>query len=157
MLKTFFLAMSLHTDVQKKAQAELDAVVGRDRLPDLGDREKLPYMNAIFKEILRWRPIGPSGLPHAAIDDDEYGGYFVPKGAIMLPNIWSMNMDPDVFDHPETFDPQRYVDDPNLPLHTFGFGRRSVPSLLLAVKSDRGLTISQDMPRLAVRGTNAIH
>ena len=51
----------MHPDVQRKAQAEIDAIVGQDQLPDFSDRAKLPYVNAIVKETLRWHPIFPAG------------------------------------------------------------------------------------------------
>ena len=60
-VQAFFLAMAMHPDVQRKAQAEIDAVVGQDRLPDFSDRAKLPYVNAIVKETLRWHSISPLG------------------------------------------------------------------------------------------------
>jgi cytochrome P450 len=60
-VQAFFLAMAMHPDVQRKAQAEIDAVVGQDRLPDFSDRAKLPYVNAIVKETLRWHSILPLG------------------------------------------------------------------------------------------------
>jgi cytochrome P450 len=60
-LHTFFLATVLNPDVVRKAQEELDAVVGRERLPDFSDRPSLPYINAIVKEVLRWYPVFPLG------------------------------------------------------------------------------------------------
>ena len=80
--------MSLHPSVQRKAQAELDAVVGAHRLPDFGDRTALPYVDALVREALRWMPVVPLGLTHSTLTDDEFGGWFVPKGAIIVPNIW---------------------------------------------------------------------
>ena len=82
------MAMALHQDAQKKAQAELDVVVGPDRLPDLNDMDKLPYINAIIKESLRWHVPTPLGLPHVTTSDDEYDGYLIPKGSIVLVNLW---------------------------------------------------------------------
>ena len=61
-LLTFFLAMAKHPDVQEKAQAELDAVVGQDRLPEYADRASLPYIEAIISELLRWQPVLPLGF-----------------------------------------------------------------------------------------------
>lgn len=58
---SFFLAMTLHSDLQRKAQKEIDEVVGHDRLPTLEDREKLPYVNALVKEILRFNPVANLG------------------------------------------------------------------------------------------------
>ncbi|KAF5379528.1 hypothetical protein D9615_006569 [Tricholomella constricta] len=61
--------------LMKKAQAELDSVIGFDRMPDFGDKERLPYVNAVIKETLRWRPIAAlGGVPHAVTADDEYNG-----------------------------------------------------------------------------------
>jgi cytochrome P450 len=53
--------MAMYPDVQKKAQAEIDAVIGRDRLPDLDDLNSLPFVSAIVKETLRWQPVIPMG------------------------------------------------------------------------------------------------
>jgi cytochrome P450 len=61
-LLVFLLAMVLYPEVQAKAQAEIDQVVGKDRLPDFDDRPKLPYMDAIMRETLRWNPVFPFGL-----------------------------------------------------------------------------------------------
>jgi Cytochrome P450 len=88
MLHTFILAMVLSPEVQKKAQAELDAVVGPNRLPEFEDRNNLPYINALCKEILRWHPLLPLGFAHATTQDDIYNGYFIPKGAIIFGNSW---------------------------------------------------------------------
>ena len=60
-LHAFFLAMALYPEVQRKAQAEVDAVVGTDRLPDINDRDRLPYVNATYLELLRWLPVAPVG------------------------------------------------------------------------------------------------
>ncbi len=80
--------MSLYPAVLRKAQAELDTVVGRDRLPDFSDRPHLVYVNAIIKEALRWQNVIPLGVPHRLTQDDEFNGYFIPKGTLILPNIW---------------------------------------------------------------------
>ncbi len=80
--------MSLHPEVQKKAQEELDRVVGPTRLPEYADRKNLPYVNAIVKETLRWHVVGPLGLPHVNDADDEYKGYVIPKKSIVMVNVW---------------------------------------------------------------------
>ena len=80
--------MSLNPDVQKKAQAELDAVVGPNRLPSHCDRASLPYVNAVLMESLRWHTVAPFGVPHCAGEDIEYRGYFIPKGSTFLTNVW---------------------------------------------------------------------
>jgi cytochrome P450 len=82
--------MLLNPVAQKRAQAELDDVLGPgpERLPTAADRARLPYVEACWKESLRWHPVAPEGLAHMVRDDDVYEGYRIPKGTIVLPNIW---------------------------------------------------------------------
>ena len=97
--------MVLYPEVQKKAQAEIDAVVGPNRLPDFHDRPCLPYINAVVKESSRWNLVGPlgrsfviiiiamiltssEGIPHMSTNDDEYNGFYIPKGTIIMGNGW---------------------------------------------------------------------
>lgn len=80
--------MMVFPEVQRKAQEEIDRVVGSDRLPGFEDREDLPYIDALVKEVLRWHPVAPMGLPHQTTADDIYEGHFIPKGAMLMPNIW---------------------------------------------------------------------
>ena len=82
--------MSLHPEVVEKAQAELMSVVGPNRLPDHSDHCDLPYVVAIVKECLRWQNAVPLGIPHSVVEDDEYDGYFIPAGAVVLPNAWQV-------------------------------------------------------------------
>ena len=62
-MQTLFLALTLYPEVQKKAQAEIDAVVGPNRLPDFNDRSSLPYLTAFVKEVGRWNLVVPLGRP----------------------------------------------------------------------------------------------
>ena len=87
-LHTFFLAMALNPHVMRRAQEELDNVVGGERLPDFSDQGDLPYTSAIVKEVLRWGCPLPLGAPKRAMVDDTYGGYFIPAGATIIENIW---------------------------------------------------------------------
>lgn len=88
-LYTFFLAMTLHPEVMRKAQAEIDAVVGKDgALPSIEDRKSLPYVEAVMLESLRWQMVAPIALPHAAQEDTVVRGYFIPKGSIIIANNW---------------------------------------------------------------------
>ena len=80
--------MTLYQGVQKRAQAEIDRVVGRDRLPDFSDLNDLPYLTAMIKELLRWGVPGPLGATHAVMEDDVYEGWFIPAGTTFLENIW---------------------------------------------------------------------
>lgn len=83
-----FIALSLHPEVLGRAQAELDAIVGPDRLPDFSDRNSLLYVNAVIKEMLRWHNATPMSLPHCVIEDDELHGYFIPAGTVLFGNTW---------------------------------------------------------------------
>lgn len=93
-MECFFLAMTVYPSVQRKAQEELDRVIGPDRLPGFQDRENLPYINAVVKEVLRWHPVAPLALPHMTTEDDIYEGYLIPKGALLLPNVWYLTFTP---------------------------------------------------------------
>jgi cytochrome P450 len=128
--------MVAYPEVQRRAQTELDAVVGRDRLPTFADAPRLPYVCAIVREVLRWRPVAPLGVPHAAIKDDWYEGMFIPKGTVCIANIWHCNHDLAVFgEDADEFRPERHLDrqgelasgpvETNKAGHvTYGFGRR---------------------------------
>lgn len=80
--------MVQYPEVRKKAQQELDTVVGPDRLPDFSDRESLPYINAVLKEVTRWHSVVPLGVSHRVMEEDEYNGFRIPAGSILVPNAW---------------------------------------------------------------------
>ncbi|KAI5115728.1 hypothetical protein M0805_006792 [Coniferiporia weirii] len=129
-LNTFCLAMVLYPDVQRRAQEELDRVIGKGCLPTMGDRPNLPYINAICKESSRWQPVTPLGVAHCATEDDVYNGYLIPAGTTILPNVWAMQRDPKEYPEPEKFVPERWLtpEGRKTPLDVnrtaFGFGRR---------------------------------
>ena len=79
--------MTLYPEVQTRAQAELGAVVGLDRLPSLADRPQLPYIEALVKEVLRYGLVAPKGFPHRLRVDDMHNGYFIPKKSLVMPNV----------------------------------------------------------------------
>ncbi|KIL57118.1 hypothetical protein M378DRAFT_16464 [Amanita muscaria Koide BX008] len=106
---SFILLMTLHPDVQKRAQEEIDRVVGKDRLPTIGDQDNLVYVGALIKEVLRFAPVAPLGLPHRAMDEDTYMGHRIPRGATVIANIWAIGHDEEVYDQPHTFDPTRFL------------------------------------------------
>lgn len=85
---TFFLAMLQYPDIQVKAQAQLDEVMGGNQLPTFDDEPLLPYITAIAKEVLRWQPAGPLGIPHLNTEEDNYKGYTIPAGSVIIANIW---------------------------------------------------------------------
>ncbi|KAH9976259.1 cytochrome P450 [Lactifluus volemus] len=133
LLVNFFLAMLLYPDTIRRAQRELDVITGRERLPTFEDRSRLSFVDAMCKEILRWRPILPVGVPHASTKDDVYDGYFIPKGAIVIGNTWAIMHDPTLYPEPDVFKPERFLgpdgtllDDP-IVTSAFGWGKRICP------------------------------
>ncbi|KAG1792192.1 cytochrome P450 [Suillus plorans] len=140
-INSFFLAMTLFPDVQKKAQAEIDAVIGPDRLPSFADQDSLPYIGALAKEALRWHSVIPTGFAHCVSKDDIHDGYYIPKGAFVVPNIWFMLNDPKRYADPSQFNPDRFLandgKEPEKDPRTicFGFGRRLCPGIHLAEAS----------------------
>ncbi|KAF6829462.1 cytochrome p450 oxidoreductase [Colletotrichum musicola] len=137
----FFLAITMHPEVQAKAQEEIDRVVGCDRLPTLEDRKNLPYIEALVKESLRWHSVIPLCLPHTNPEETTYGGYRVPKNAIMFANIWWFTHNPDLYPDPDVFRPERHLKtathepEPDPVRFVFGFGRRVCAGKILAQNS----------------------
>jgi cytochrome P450 len=140
-LQTFLLAMVLYPDVQARARAEIDQAVRHDKMPCLDDRTSLPYLDAILREVLRWYPVSPLGAPHATLNDDVYGGYFIPKGTIVMVNQWALSRDEDMFPDASRFDPSRHLTvdgklkDTFVSHFAFGHGRRICPGRWFAENS----------------------
>ena len=84
----FIQALLVWPEVLRKAQEEVDRVIGPDRLPAIEDYENLPYIRSCIKESIRWMPTVILGVPHAAIKEDSYMGYVIPAGATMINNVW---------------------------------------------------------------------
>lgn len=148
--------MILNPEVQAKAQAEIDKVIGPNRLPELDDKKNLPYVRGVATETARRGPPVPIcelfsrskillyiqlalGTPHALAQDDVYDGHVLPKGTWVMGNVWHMLHDPKSYPDPLTFNPERYNGDdtemekvwgPN-----FGFGRRLCPGRYFAENS----------------------
>ncbi|KAI0632677.1 cytochrome P450 [Trametes polyzona] len=136
-LTTVFLHMVRNPEMLRKAQEEVDRVIGNDRLPELSDRASLPYLNAFLEEV--YRPVLPLAVPHCVTTDDEYHGYDIPAGTTILANTWAMTRDPRYYPDPEEFRPERYLvpEDQKCELlipstFIFGFGRRVCPGQALA-------------------------
>ncbi|KAF8960130.1 cytochrome P450 [Flammula alnicola] len=125
--------------VVKRAQEEIDSVTDGSRLPDFGDEDVLPYTTAVMKEALRFWTLGPFGLPRLSHTEDEYKGYKLPAGSIIVTNIWAIHHNPDIYPEPFTFNPDRFlVSNPEIDNHfnsLFGFGRRICPGRFLAASS----------------------
>ncbi|KAH8682197.1 cytochrome P450 [Xylariales sp. PMI_506] len=155
-LNFFFLAMSLYPEVLAKAQEEIDRVLGdggAKRLPSFEDRDKLPYVEAVVKEAMRWQPIAPLSLPHTTDQDDEFHGYRIPKGSIILQSIKWFSMDPAAYREPARFRPERFLGSkPERDPHdyAFGFGRRICPGRYLA-DSNMFLAIARSLAVFDIR------
>ncbi|KAK2053880.1 cytochrome P450 [Colletotrichum caudatum] len=137
-IHSFVLAMMLFPDVQKRAQEEIDTIIGRDTLPQPADRDRLPYVSALVKETLRWFPVAPLGVAHRTDEDIDYREFHIPKGAYLLPSIWWFLHDPQTYSDPSSFNPDRYLaprNEPDPEDHVFGFGRRVCPGRYLADES----------------------
>ncbi|KAJ3510174.1 hypothetical protein NMY22_g16051 [Coprinellus aureogranulatus] len=142
---TFLLAMAQNPDIQKKAQGIVDKVVAtQGRLPDFTEYKTIPYIEAIVREVLRWRPVTPVGAPHSVIEDDVYGNFHIPKGATVISNCYAILHNPELYgSDTEYFDPSRFLnptqtkinEDMPLGLDAFGFGRRICPGLEIAFES----------------------
>ncbi|XP_067678545.1 cytochrome P450 2B19-like [Haliotis asinina] len=148
---TALAAMVNFPGVQKKIQEEIQRVVGKDRLPGLDDRDKMPYTRAAELELYRYYT--PAGLPgpRNTTQDCSYKGYSIPKGTRAIYNVWRVHHDESFWENPSTFDPNRFLDENGelLPsedekrqrLMTFGVGKRScIGEKLARVRIFLGLT-----------------
>ncbi|EAW06584.1 cytochrome P450 [Aspergillus clavatus NRRL 1] len=154
-MQWFSALIPAYPEIQKKAQAELDRVVGRDRLPTIEDEKNLPYCHAIVKEVERVHNPFWLGTPHVASEDFVYRGQYIPKDTVVVLNTWTMHYDPVRHANPEKFNPDRYIRDhltsaesANLadPMERdhwmFGAGRRICPGMIVAER-EIWLTISR--------------
>lgn len=134
-----------HPNFIEKATEELDKVIGRERWVEEKDIPQLHYIEAIVKETLRKHPAAALIPPHAALEDCNVGGYDVRKGSIVIVNNWSLGRDPQVWDAPEEFRPERFLEGKSklvdidlkgksFELIPFGSGRRICPGYGLASK-----------------------
>ncbi|KDQ55456.1 hypothetical protein JAAARDRAFT_336883 [Jaapia argillacea MUCL 33604] len=163
-LSTVAPAMLLHPVAQKKAQEEIDSVIGTHMLPTFDDRKRLPYAEAFVRESMRWHPGAPLckfvvyivkdegeacpslALPHGTSEEDVYRGYYIPKGATVIGNTWAMFHNDTTFQDPDSFVPERFLNDDGslkeYPTAYFGFGRRICPGRSLADAEIWATTVS---------------
>ncbi|KAJ3928170.1 MAG: cytochrome P450 [Lentinula lateritia] len=142
-LGAFILAMLMNPEIQAKAHLEIEQRLGPGNLPSFGDEASLPYITAIIRETMRHNPVAPLAVPHELTQDDIYMGYFLPKGSLIMANVWSILHDEEDYPEPELFNPSRFLDadgkidpkvkDPTIP--AFGFGRRVCPGKHMALAS----------------------
>ncbi|KAL6337588.1 hypothetical protein AAG906_037181 [Vitis piasezkii] len=125
--------------VQQKVQAELDHVIGLDRVMSESDFSNLPYLQSVAKEALRLHPPTPLMLPHRANANVKIGGYDIPKGSNVHVNVWAVARDPAVWKDPEEFRPERFLEEDvdmkghDFRLLPFGAGRRVCPGAQLGI------------------------
>ncbi|CBI33745.3 unnamed protein product, partial [Vitis vinifera] len=123
-----------HPDVLEKAKVELDMHVGKDRLIEESDLPKLRYLQSIISETMRAFPVGPLLVPHMSSDDCQIGGFDIPRGTLLLVNAWALHRDPQVWEDPTSFKPERFENGEreDYKLVPFGIGRRACPGAGLA-------------------------
>ncbi|XP_008935943.1 PREDICTED: cytochrome P450 2D4-like, partial [Merops nubicus] len=109
-LRWAFLYMLLYPEIQSKVQAEIDKVIGRERSPSMTDQASLPYTNAVIHEVQRYGDVAPVGLPHMTYRDTELHGFFIPKGTTVITNLSSVLKDETVWEKPNEFYPQHFLD-----------------------------------------------
>ncbi|KAG6811069.1 hypothetical protein H0H92_009129 [Tricholoma furcatifolium] len=146
-LLSFMMLMALHPRVQARAQAELDALVGRDETLHPSALNKLQYLSAVMKEVLRFAPVANLALPHSVTQDDDYMGYRIPKDTTIMANVWAIMHDPNLYPNPHSFDPERFIirkssadhflRQPDPRTYAFGFGRRVCPGVIFEGEQGR--------------------
>lgn len=148
MILTIILAVTKYPEVQARAQKELDEACGIERMPLFSDFDRLPYINCIIKEALRWRPTSDLGIPHRLSKDDEYRGMLLPKDSMVWLAAWAIHQDENIYPNPERFDPDRFLHHKKLANeyavgpdwesrdhYGYGAGRRMCPGIHLAERS----------------------
>ncbi|TFK45745.1 cytochrome P450 [Heliocybe sulcata] len=142
-LMWFLMAVILYPEALRKAQAEIDSLsdVSPSHPPDFGHMSSLPYCIALTKELFRWMPAAPGGFPHLSDVDDMYKGYLIKAKSMVIPNIWAMQHNGDLFTDPLSFNPDRFMrdidgrDDLTQGHYGFGFGRRICPGRYLGART----------------------
>ncbi|KAL5740676.1 hypothetical protein ACOSQ2_029856 [Xanthoceras sorbifolium] len=129
-----------HPESMNKAKAELAEVVGPNKKVEETDIDNLPYLRAVIKETMRLHPPIPFLVPRRAIQDTNFQGYHIPKNTQVLVNAWAIGRDPDVWDEPRSYKPERFLGSKvdykgnTYELIPFGAGRRMCAGVPLAHK-----------------------
>ncbi|KAK4226602.1 phenol 2-monooxygenase [Podospora fimiseda] len=144
---SFIHAMTKWPEVLRRAQREMDGVLGEERTPNWGDYERLPYVAACVKEAHRWRHVAPLAFPHSLAEDDWVDGMFLPKGSDVFINAFGMHHDEKRFNNPDVFDPDHFKGQTALASelangewekrdhYGYGSGRRLCPGIHLAERN----------------------
>ncbi|KAF3425765.1 hypothetical protein E2986_10751, partial [Frieseomelitta varia] len=138
-LDFLFLSMIVYQDVQRKVQEEIDSVIPRDRLPEIEDKAKLPYVEAVINEVYRLWPVFPIIGPRRVLHNTVLDKYTIPRDSTVLLSVESINKDPNIFPEPEKFMPERFIKngtyEPSAYSLQFGKGKRRCPGEVLAKSS----------------------
>ena len=122
----------------RKAQQELEEVVGKDKIVEESHIHKLPYLYAVMKEVLRLHPALPLLVPHCPSETCTVGGYTIPKGSRVFVNVWAIHRDPSVWENPLEFNPDRFLNGKwdysgsDFSYFPFGSGRRICAGIAMA-------------------------
>ena len=125
--------------VMKKVQRELEQTIGLDRMVEEADLDSLKYLDMVVKETLRLHPVAPLLVPHEAMEDCTVDGFHIPEKSRVIINAWTIGRDPNAWNDPEKFIPERFVGSnidvrgQNFELSPFGSGRRGCPGLQLGL------------------------
>ncbi|XP_077213776.1 cytochrome P450 monooxygenase 76AD131-like [Tasmannia lanceolata] len=133
-------------EIMKKAQEELESVVGKDKILEDSHCAELHYLEAVVKEALRLHPPNVFLIPHSAIESCVVGGYTIPKNTAIFVNLWEIQRDPSLWDNPSEFIPERFLSSAtagnkwdyrgnDFRYFPFGSGRRICPGISLAERS----------------------
>ncbi|KAF9531625.1 cytochrome P450, partial [Crepidotus variabilis] len=136
---TFIMVMALHPEKQKLVHAEMDRVLGTGRMPHIQDRNDLPYLDAVIKETARWHPIlslSALGIARQTNTGDWYKGFYIPKGTIIVLNVWAVAFSQNDRYNPQDLIPETFLDNDFPEIDpaswSFGFGRRVRPGKAFA-------------------------
>ncbi|XP_076019338.1 cytochrome P450 17A2 [Genypterus blacodes] len=128
-----------HPEVQERVQKELDEQVGGERAVCVSDRGRLPYLDSVINEGMRIRPVSPVLIPHTAMNDSSIGGHSIRRGSRVLINMWSIHHDPQHWDKPDLFNPDRFLDNQ---------GQRVVPSCFLPFGAGPRVCVGESLARV---------
>ncbi|BFI28199.1 hypothetical protein MPTK2_2g90120P [Marchantia polymorpha subsp. ruderalis] len=130
-----------HPNIMERLQIELDDVIGKERLVEEADLQKLEYLQAVVKETLRLHPVGALGIPHYSTEATKVAGYDIPANTRVMLNLYAIGRDPKVWENPLKFDPSRFFNSPinvkgqHFEVLPFSSGRRICPGMNLALVS----------------------
>ncbi|NWI68606.1 CP2DH protein, partial [Todus mexicanus] len=138
-LRWAVLYLLLHPEIQRKVQAEIDKVIGRERSPTMMDQASMPYTNAVIHEVQRYGDIVPVGLPHMTYRDTELQGFFIPKGTTVITNLSSVLKDETMWEKPHEFYPEHFLD---------ANGRFVKPEAFLPFSAGRRVCLGEQLARM---------